>query len=43
MRHALFALLLSAALAGCSFSSSSPSPPAHNTTIVQPPASTPYR
>jgi hypothetical protein len=35
-------LLLSFALGGCvSFSSSSPSPPASNTTIVAPPGTTP--
>jgi hypothetical protein len=38
MRLALIALLLPLALTGClSFSSSSPSPPASNTTIVTPP------
>jgi hypothetical protein len=37
MRFALIALLLPLALAGClSFSSSNPSPPASNTTIVTP-------
>jgi hypothetical protein len=37
MRLALIALLIPLALAGClSFSSSSPSPPAGNTTIVTP-------
>jgi hypothetical protein len=37
MRLALIALLLPLALAGClSFSSSDPSPPASNTTIVTP-------
>jgi hypothetical protein len=41
MRVALIVLLLPLALAGCiSFSSSSPSPPARNTTIVAPPDST---
>jgi hypothetical protein len=34
-----FALLLPLALAGClSFSSSNPSPPANNTTVVSPPS-----
>jgi hypothetical protein len=38
MRVALIVLLLPLALAGCiSFSSSSPSPPARDTTIVVPP------
>jgi hypothetical protein len=37
MRLALIALLLPFALAGClSFSSSNPSPPASNTTVVTP-------
>jgi hypothetical protein len=37
MRLALMALLLPLALAGClSFSSSNPSPPASNTTVVTP-------
>jgi hypothetical protein len=37
MRIALMVLLLPLALAGClSFSSSSPSPPAGNTTVVTP-------
>jgi hypothetical protein len=37
MRLALLGLLLPLALAGClSFSSSNPSPPASNTTIVTP-------
>jgi hypothetical protein len=37
MRLALIVLLLPLALAGClSFSSSSPSPPASNTTVVSP-------
>ena len=37
MRIALIALLLPLALAGClSFSSSNPSPPAGNTTVVTP-------
>lgn len=41
MRLALLVLLLPLALGGClSFSSSDPSPPAHNTTVVVPPGST---
>jgi hypothetical protein len=37
MRLALIALLLPLALAGClSFSSSNPSPPASNTTVITP-------
>jgi hypothetical protein len=39
MRFAVLALLLPLALAGClSFSSSNPSPPASNTTVVNPPS-----
>jgi len=41
MRVTLIVLLLSLALSGClSFSSSSPRPPASNTTITVPPGST---
>jgi len=39
MRLAFAILLLPLALCGClSFSSSNPSPPAHNTTVVVPPS-----
>jgi hypothetical protein len=39
MRLALFIVLPLLALAGCSFSSSDPSPPAQHSTIVVPPGS----
>jgi hypothetical protein len=40
MRLTLVVLLASIGLAGCSYSSSSPSAPAQGTTIVLPPGST---
>ncbi len=40
MRLALLALLATFGLAGCTYSSSSPSAPAQGTTIVVPPGST---